>query len=137
LYLFQRRGRPPEMLGLFDGPGECTASCSQRITSTTPLQSLYLLNDPFWLRASEVLEQMLTARAGTDDPAFVEAAFRAVLQRAPGEDDLSAALGLMRSIESDRAQQHAADMVDGRRRPSARVLLCEALFNLSEAVFLE
>jgi hypothetical protein len=138
LYHFQRRGRADDMLGLFDGPNECAASCAQRTSSTTPLQSLYLLNDPFWLRVCEALAGSLEEGSGPDDEAFVEAAFQTVLQRSPTKTDRAAALGLLRSIRNEAAgPSNASATEDGAQRPSARALLCQALLNLSEFAFLE
>ncbi len=61
VYLMTQRIQRHPFLALFDG-ADTNASTAARVTSTTPLQALYLLNDPF------VHEQArrLAARLGTE-----------------------------------------------------------------------
>src|SRR5579871_3215853 len=46
VYLMTQRIQRHPFLGLFDG-ADTNASTARRVTSTTPLQALYLMNDPF------------------------------------------------------------------------------------------
>ena len=58
----------------------CTA---KRESTTTPLQSLVLLNDPQFVEASRVLGEKLLKQFPTDEAARNRAAFRALTGRAP------------------------------------------------------
>lgn len=121
LYLFQKRGRPPEMQKLFDGPSEASESCPKRHTSTSPLQSLFLLNDEFTLHRAATLAQQIAASAGNDRRAQITAAFRRILGRDPAAEERDASL---------RFLQRAGDA-------DALTLFCQSLLNLNEFAYIE
>src|SRR5690606_22644441 len=75
LYLFQRRGQAPDAMRLFDGPQECAASVAQREVSTSPLQSLYLLNSAFAVQRAQAVAECL-GPADAEPPDLIRAAFR-------------------------------------------------------------
>ncbi|HEY8504581.1 MAG TPA: DUF1549 and DUF1553 domain-containing protein, partial [Gemmataceae bacterium] len=52
LYLLQRRQQPAMARQLFDAPTAAAESCPARVTSTTPLAALFLLNNPVALRCA-------------------------------------------------------------------------------------
>src|SRR5204863_398311 len=54
VYLMTQRIARHPYLALFDGP-DTNASTARRVSSTTPLQALFLLNDPFVHRLAEAL----------------------------------------------------------------------------------
>lgn len=120
LYLFQKRGEAGPLQSLFDGPNECAASCGSRLVSTSPLQSLYLLNGSFAHDRARSLAQALTAYDGDRSRQITES-FRLVLLRPPGDDEREA----------------AEQLFAGRDTTSALVLLCHALLNLNEFAYLE
>lgn len=82
LYTFWRRTSPPPSMLAFDAVTRevCTAN---RETTTTPLQSLVLLNDPQFVEASRVLGEKLLKQFPKDEAARNRAAFRALTGRAP------------------------------------------------------
>lgn len=82
LYTFWRRTSPPPSMLTFDSVTRevCTA---KRESTTTPLQSLVLLNDPQFVEASRVLGEKLLKQFPTDEAARNRAAFRALTGRAP------------------------------------------------------
>jgi hypothetical protein len=125
LYLFQQRGQPPEMQRLFDGPNECAASVAERHVSTSPLQTLYLLNGPFVLSRAKSLALAIEAeQAGREEQ--IRSAFRRVLVRDPTHDELAAAERLWQSVATD--EPDAATPL---------VLLCQSLLSLNEFAYLE
>jgi hypothetical protein len=87
-FKFRRRGiygkidrlNLPEQLRTFDFPDPNTASVD-RSTTTTPAQSLFLLNHPLLQSSAEGLVQKAEKRAGTDDIAIVRAMAEHVWQR--------------------------------------------------------
>lgn len=120
LYLFQRRGQAPDVQRLFDGPQECAASLAKREVTTSPLQSLYLLNSPFAVEQSQALAARLS---GTDNQQMevIRSAFRSILLREPTADELTAAQELWRAADG----------------PAAPASLCQALLNLNEFIYVE
>jgi hypothetical protein len=87
-FKFRRRGiygkidrlNLPEQLRTFDFPDPNTASVD-RSTTTTPAQSLFLLNHQLLQSCAEGLVQKAEKRAGTDDIAIVRAMAELVWQR--------------------------------------------------------
>src|SRR5262249_24208516 len=66
VYLMTQRIQRHPYLALFDGP-DTNASTAVRTTSTTPLQALYLINDPFIHEQAERFAARLAAEC--PDPA--------------------------------------------------------------------
>ncbi|MBN9523812.1 DUF1553 domain-containing protein, partial [bacterium] len=86
LYLLQKRQRPPAVQSLFDGPTSATESCPRRLESETPLNTLFLLNNPFVVGRARAFAARVRA-AGGDRDAQATAAFRLALGRAPTAGD--------------------------------------------------
>jgi hypothetical protein len=82
LYTFWRRTSPPPSMLIFDAPSRevCTA---RRETTSTPLQSLVLLNDPQFVEASRVLAESLVKQCGENVDARITKAFRLTTGRKP------------------------------------------------------
>lgn len=81
LYTFVYRSTPPPNLGVFDTP-DGFATCTRRIRSNTPLQSLTLLNDPAFVEFAQSLQQVIVKHG-------LEAAFQRTLARSPCPDELA------------------------------------------------
>ncbi len=129
LYLFQKRERPPEVQGLFDGPSAAAESCPKRAVSTVPLQALYLLNSDFVFRRGRAFARRVLAQAGPDRGRQVEAAFRLALGRPPDAGDRADAEAFFRA--------RAGEAADAGEPPRALVDFCQALLNVNEFVYLE
>ena len=108
------------MQAMFDCPNECAASCGSRLVSTSPLQSLYLLNSSFSRDRARSLAHSLSVYDGDRSRQIAES-FRLVLQRPP----------------SDAEREAAEKLFAGRDKTSALVLICQALLNLNEFAYLE
>ena len=134
VYLFQRRGKPSEMLGLFDGPNECSASQGERSVSTSPLQPLYLLNSQFVLsRANNLaVELKRVVRENVDEA--IALAFRRCVQRNPTPDELAASRRLFETL--NRAHNEV-DSSDERQTIEPLVLFCQAVMNLNEVIYVD
>jgi hypothetical protein len=122
LYLFQKRGKPPAVPALFDGPNAVLESCARRHVSTVPLQALYLLNNEFAVERARAFARRVTLLAGGDRERQVEKAFALALGRPPDEAD-RAAVGRFFARESSE--------------PEALVRFCQALLNVNEFAYLE
>jgi hypothetical protein len=90
VYQMQQRLRRHPFLGLFDGPDPNSSTAIRQI-STTPLQSLFVMNDPFiHERAAHFASRLL--REKPDDPSRIDRAFAMLFARppAPEETELAA-----------------------------------------------
>ncbi len=81
LYTFLYRSAPPPWLTVFDAP-EGITSCTRRMRSNTPLQSLTLLNDKGFFECANALEKSIRNEG-------LEATFIRCTSRAPKPDELT------------------------------------------------
>jgi hypothetical protein len=125
IYLYQKRGVVPDHQKLFDGPVEMAESCEQRLATTTPLQPLYLLNSDFVLASSRKLADRVRSMANNRPEQQVDEAFRLTLGRLPDDEERKAAVQLISATKSGSGQEDSL------------VLLCQALLNVNEFVFIE
>ena len=132
LYLFQKRGQPPAMQGLFDGPNEASESCPQRHVSTTPLHALFLLNNEFALRCAIALTQYIESLAGADHDRQLDVLFREVLSR-PASD--SERLAIRQFLDEKTAKRSGGAVADNT--PTPLQLLCHLMLSLNELSSLE
>jgi hypothetical protein len=114
VYQFKPRLQQDRTFGAFDCP-DATGTVPRRNVSTTALQALNLLNDPFVVDQSERFAERVKGEIGSGGlSAQVKRAFWLALGRAPTEVEQSAALKVARS--------HGLPV------------LCRALFNTNEFV---
>ena len=132
LYLFQKRGNPPSMQGLFDGPNEASESCPQRHVSTTPLHALFLLNNKFALRCAVVLAQRIEPLAGPDRERQIDLLFREVLSRPTTESER---LVLHKFLDEETAKRSGGSTTPNA--PTPLQMLCHVMMSLSELSSLE
>jgi len=86
LYNFIKRTVPPPGMLVFDASNRDQCEV-RRLRTNTPLQSLLIMNDPAILEASRVYAERLSRRPLTDKER-IEFAFRGILCRKPGSDEL-------------------------------------------------
>lgn len=132
LYLFQKRGNPPSMQGLFDGPSEASESCPQRHVSTTPFHALFLLNNEFTLRAAFALAQRVESLAAPDRERQIDLLYHEVLSRPPTETER---LALLKFLDEETAKRSG-----GSAKPNSPMpfqMLCHVMMSLSELSSLE
>ena len=87
LYTFVKRTSPPPSMIAFDATdrSECTV---QRQATSTPLQSLILLNDPQYVEASRVLAERMQHEGGDAVEDQITLGFRLLTGRHPSEAEL-------------------------------------------------
>ncbi len=109
-----RSGHDP-MLEAFDCP-DASSKAPRRSNTTTPIQSLALMNSPFVLRQADHLATRLRQEAPGDSAGQIELAYRLSLGRTPGPE------------ETTRAVTHAGE--------HGLESFCWALLNSSEFLYL-
>ena len=85
LYTFFWRATPHPALTVFDAP-DGFSTCTRRIRSNTPLQSLTLLNDEAYVEFSQAMAAKLLKEPGNDDERITRA-FRYCLSRPPSAEE--------------------------------------------------
>jgi hypothetical protein len=132
VYLMTQRIQKHPFLALFDG-ADTNASTGQRDASTTTLQALYMLNDPF-------VHEQAAAFAGRlidgfkDDTQRLERAYEMVYARGPGDQETQVALDYLNQIEA-RYKAAGSDNADPRRM--AWESLCRAMLRSNEFLFVD
>ncbi len=114
-------------LAIFDG-ADPSVSTPRRASTTTPLQSLYLLNDPFVHTQTEKLAERLLADQANqswNDAKLVQHAFQLCLARPATEHETDQALRHLRAVSSQNTPKEAWQSL-------ARVLI-----RLNEFVYLD
>ncbi len=90
LYTFFQRSIPYPQLMLFDAPNSLV-TCTRRERSTTPLQSLELLNDPVFFEGAQALAlRILKSSAAPDFRSRLNTAFHWTLGRDPSKAEVEA-----------------------------------------------
>jgi len=114
VYLQQRRTQTTSLLDVFDAPSIVT-TCTRRLPSTIPLQSLSLLNAGFVVARAQKLAERLErdckcAAAGpADGDARITLAFLLTAGRAPDQDERNAARGFLQTQPSRYPGRAEAD----------------------------
>jgi len=85
VYLMQQRLRKNPYLALFDG-ADPSSSTGVRLPSTTPLQALFLMNDPLAHQVAAKFAQRALA-AGPAESTRLEFAYRNALNRSPSAEE--------------------------------------------------
>ncbi|MEM6843303.1 MAG: DUF1553 domain-containing protein [Bacteroidota bacterium] len=146
LYTYWKRTIPPPTMVMFDAP-ERTLCAVKRQSTSTPLQSLALLNDPQLVEAARKLAEKMLIERQTKLEDQIAYGFQAVTSRIPAEDELEILLNLyqekqayyqghIREAESliqvgEAPRDEQLDPVD----LAAMTIVANTLFNLDEAKF--
>jgi len=127
VYLMTQRIQRHPFLSLFDG-ADTNASTDRRTTSTTPLQALFLMNDPFVHAQAQKFAARVLAD-GKDDAARIERAYLLLFGRPPTIEETTAAKDYLAKVAAKLA---------GSSNPSiAWESLARALFMSNEFVYLD
>lgn len=132
VYLMTQRIQRHPYLAIFDGADPST-STPQRLTSTTPLQALYLLNDAFVHEQAAGLAQRLLTDRSTDN-ARIELGYRLTLGRSPTKEEFNTSLQLVSAVQT---RLREASIPDDQLVPQSWQALCRALCRTNEFVYVD
>jgi cytochrome c553 len=132
VYLMTQRIQRHPFLGLFDG-ADTNASTAERPTSTTPLQALFLMNDPFVHEQARKFAARLLAEA-PDDDGRVGRGFVLAFGRPPTAEEREQARHFLAQV-GDRLQ--AAGVPADRRPARAWESFARVLFLSNEFVYVQ
>jgi hypothetical protein len=121
--LFRNRRDP--LLDAFDVP-DGIASMPQRNVTTTPLQSLLLINNPWMLERAKALAERVNQNS-PDDKSLAQSLYQRLFARPPTAEEESRLAEFLR--------QEAGSPAEARERALAD--LCHALLNANEFLFID
>ena len=105
VYVMIQRIRRHPFFALFDG-ADTNASTALRGTSTTPLQALYLMNDPFvHAQAKRLAARLIAERA--DDAGRIERAWQLAFGRSPSATERAAAAEFTAKVRTKSSEAEA------------------------------
>ena len=132
VYQIQQRLRRRRILEVFDG-ADPNVTTPDRPLSTTAIQALYLMNDPFVHdRAAELAGRVETG--AVDEPARVALAYRLALGRPAAADEVEAGRA---SLADARPALAEAGVPDDRQARGALEGLIRVLFASNEFLFID
>ena len=145
LYVYWRRSTVYPSFVTLDAPTRefCVA---QRARTSTPLQSLVLMNDPVFVEAARAFAQRILTEGGIDAAARLEFAWRLALSRPPSEQEraiLNRTLTKqLATYQQDKEAAKKFASVGDLPRPegvdegelAAWTAVCNVILNLNEAI---
>lgn len=132
VYLMTQRIQRHPYLAIFDG-ADPSVSTPMRLTSTTPLQALYLLNDKFVHEQAIGFASRLLI-ASSDDSSRIETAWLLLFSRPPNDDEASQSLAFLESTrDALRSMEPPTENVEQQCWQS----FARALFRLNEVAYVD
>lgn len=123
MYTHFWRSSPYPMLMVFDAAGG-NVTCTRRLRSNTPLQSLTLANDQAFFECAQALAQRVIIEEPANDLRRAELAFRLCVSREPASSEQS----LLTSLIQQELAESSSDLTVGWTR------VCRVLLNLDETI---
>ncbi len=138
IYTFIKRTAPPPAMLAFDGSNRDQCEV-RRLRTSTPLQSLVLLNDPQVLEAARVLAQRLLQEKSSDEQK-IEKAFRLIVCRKPAAKELKLLTGYFKEEKvkfSKEPAKAAAFIKTGEYKIPADInsIDCAALMQVVHTIY--
>ncbi len=131
IYMMQQRQRKNPYLALFDGADPST-STGDRPLSTTPLQALFMLNDPLAHTSAEKFGERV--RLPADEKSRLTVAYEGAFNREPSDNELA---------ECHAFLQAYRDQLAALKSPSAQIerqcwtALARVLLSANEFIFVD
>ena len=104
-----RNNRDP-LADVFDAP-QWFSSASSRDVTTTPIQSLLLLNSPFMLKRSEILAARIAKEAPGDDAAQIRRLYQRLYAREPSASEATRAAAFLKEVGAQKNSSAVAAAV--------------------------
>tara|TARA_R110000850_G_scaffold7010_15_gene26474 strand:- start:136 stop:3051 length:2916 start_codon:yes stop_codon:yes gene_type:complete len=139
MYTFFYRSAPHPMLTTFDAP-RFNATCTKRLRSNTPLQSLMVANDAgLFELAAGLADRVLGETSGDEDRVRLSRMFRLCLCRAPQEDELNALSIYLEEQRQEFRQEETAQESEWPKgaasaEAAAWIATARVLLNLDEFI---
>jgi hypothetical protein len=133
IYLFARRVYPLKFLEIFDAP-IMPVNCTQRMNSSTVLQSLALLNSEFLFAQADQMAKRMIDIAGAETTSQVQAGFQIAFARHPADAELNRSVSFINNqamhYESEETSREKAEQL-------ALADFCHMLMSSNEFLYVE
>jgi len=146
IYTYWKRTIPPPSMLTFDAPDRSVCTVERQMTST-PLQSLILLNDPQYVEAARVLASRVSAVVATSDRERIGLAFQWLTSRVPQPEEINALSELFttqstqfkedpdRALQLVSVGQHQVEPDVQISQLAAMTVVTSTIMNLDEAQY--
>jgi hypothetical protein len=132
VYLMVQRQSKHPLFAVFDGP-DPTSSTGKRTTTTTPIQALFMMNDPFvHEHAGHFSRRILTE--SVKDASRVQRAFELTLSRPPTKDELSESVDYLARI---RERLVALDVASEEHEIRTWESFARAMLRTNEFIYID
>lgn len=132
VYLMQQRIRAHPQLSIFDGADTNTA-IGVRTVSTTPLQALFMMNDPFVHKQADNFA-VRVGLAFSEDTKRIEYAYRLAFGRKPTATEINKGLAYLRDL---RPALTEINMPEEEQTRAALASYLRVLLSSSEFIFID
>lgn len=145
LYTFWKRTSPPPFMTTFDIKDRSHAVVERQETST-PLQTLFTLNDPQFVEASRLLAERMLKEGGDSLQSQISFAFKAATARPPENKEVELLLELyqeeLNSFEAEPSRadsllsvgEYQVDKSVEATELAARTIVASTILNLDETI---
>jgi len=132
VYLMQQRIRKQRLFEVWDG-ADTNATTPQRPVSTTPVQALFMLNDPFVHKQADLFAVRIGMAFG-DDVRRITLGYELAFGRPPSKEELRIGIDYLRRV----ADELKSTAVPVEQQPRAALgSYCRMLFSSSEFLFVD
>ncbi len=118
LFLRLAAEKEVEFLKIFDGPS--VTECYERKPSVVPQQALALANSELALAQARLLAHELSSETAGDSLRFASLAFRRVLARRPGQDELRLCAEFLSQQPKRAEQENESKLMTASLKPEAK-----------------
>ena len=132
VYLMQQRIRAHPQLSIFDG-ADTNAATGERMLSTTPLQALFMMNDPFVHKQADQFA-VRVGLAFADNAQRIDYAYRLAFGRKPTAAEVEKGLRYLREIRHELSSVNVEEEVQTR---AALASYLRVLLSSSEFIFVD
>jgi len=132
VYLMTQRIQRHPYLAIFDG-ADPSASTAVRTSSTTPLQALFLMNDPFVHEQSREFAKRVVA-AAKDEPGRIQSAYRSALGRTAERPEIEQCRSFLKAARTRLSESGTAP---DQSEAEAWQSMVRAILRLNEFVYVD
>jgi uncharacterized protein DUF1553/uncharacterized protein DUF1549/cytochrome c len=132
IYLMQQRIKKQPFLETFDG-ADSNATVGERPVSTTPLQALFMMNDPFAHEQADKFGVRI-GLAFADEAGRINFAYRLAFGRPANKEEIRAGKDYLKACQEDLKETK----IPAEQRPRAALAsFCRVLFSSNEFIFVD